>query len=79
MMTSVLERTQRQTARVDGMVTSALDSVDKVGGFVSNTVSKPVRQISAFVAAARAVVQSLNETAPRSPSAHRPGDHDPSA
>jgi methyl-accepting chemotaxis protein len=79
MMTSVLERTQRQTVRVDGMVTSALDSVDKVSGFVSNTVSKPVRQISAFVAAARAVVHSLNETAPHSPSAPGPGDHDPSA
>jgi hypothetical protein len=79
MMTSVLERTQRQTARVDGMVTSALDSVDKVGGFVADSVGKPVRRISALVAAARAVVQSLKATAPHSRLAPGPGNHDPSA
>ena len=78
-VTEIMGRAQRQTTRVDGMVTDVLDSVDKVGDFVANAVSKPVRQISALVASARAVVQSLNETAPRSHAAPGPGDPDPSA
>jgi len=76
-VTEILARAQKQTTRVDGLVTSVLDSVDKVGDYVSSAVSKPVRQVSAIVAAARAVVQSLNETAAQSQSA--PADHDPSA
>jgi hypothetical protein len=75
-LTGVLERTQRQTARVDGMVTNALDSVEKAGGFIDKAVKKPVRQISALVAAGRAIVQSLNATAPRSHSANGSGNHD---
>jgi len=78
-VTEILARAQKQTTRVDGLVTSVLDSVDKVGEYVSTAVSKPVRQVSAFVAAARAVVQSLNETAAQPHSAPDPGDPDPSA
>jgi methyl-accepting chemotaxis protein len=85
-LTEILARTQRQSTRVDGMVTTALDSVDKVGEFVAQAVSKPVRQISALVASARAVVQSLSETAPHSDpapgpsaSAPEPSDSDPLA
>jgi methyl-accepting chemotaxis protein len=78
-MTEMLSRAQRQTARVDGMVTTALDSVERVGGFLDKTVSKPVKQISALVAAGRAVVQSLNATSSRSHSSNGSGNHDPLA
>jgi hypothetical protein len=78
-VTEVLARTQRQTARVDGMVTTTLDSVERVGGFLDKAVSKPVRQISALVAAGRAVVQSLNATSSRSNPGNVSGNHDPLA
>jgi uncharacterized protein YoxC len=61
----ILERVQRQTTRVDSMFTGALDSVERVGEFVSNTVSKPMRQISALVASAKAIVETLSAPAPR--------------
>ena len=76
-VTDLLVKAQKQTTRVDGMVTSVLNTVDKAGEYVSSAVSKPARQISALLASARAVVQSLNETAARPQSA--PADHDPSA
>jgi methyl-accepting chemotaxis protein len=78
-VTDVLARTQRQTTRVDGMVTTMLDSVERVGGFVDKAVSKPVKQISALVAAGRAVVQSLSATATHPPSSNGSGNHDPLA
>jgi hypothetical protein len=49
--------------------------VEKVGGFVDKAVSKPVKQISALVAAGRAVVQSLSATSHHS-SSNGSGDHD---
>ena len=76
-VTEILARAQHQTSRVDGMVTTALDSVERVGGFLDKTVSKPVKQISALVAAGRAVVQSLNATSSRSHSSNGSGNHDP--
>jgi argininosuccinate lyase len=76
-VTEILARAQHQTSRVDGMVTTALDSVERVGGFLDKTVSKPVKQISALVAAGRAVVQSLNATSSRPHSSNGSGNHDP--
>ena len=64
----ILERVQRQTTRVDSMFTGALDSVERVGEFVSNTVSKPMKQISALVASAKAIVEVLSAPAPRTQS-----------
>jgi methyl-accepting chemotaxis protein len=78
-VTEIVARAQQQTSRVDGMVTSVLDSAERVGEFVSDRVSKPVRHISALVAAARAVVQSLSETAPRSHASSGSVDQGPSA
>ena len=78
-VTEMLARAQRQTSRVDGMVTTALDSVERAGGFLEKSVSKPVKQISALVAAGRAVVQSLNATSSRSHSSNGSGNHDPLA
>lgn len=75
MLNNVIDRTQRQTARVDGMVTNALNSVDKVGGFVADSVGKPVRRISALVAAGKAIVQSMRATASH-PNPAEPGNQD---
>jgi len=63
----ILTRLHYQTARIDGMVTDALDTVDRVGGYVTETVAKPVRQISGLVAAAKAIVDALNTPTPPAP------------
>jgi uncharacterized protein YoxC len=55
----ILERTRRQTDRVDGMTTDALDAVDRAGSFVAETVGRPVRQLAGLLAAAKAIVESL--------------------
>lgn len=66
-VTEILTRLHYQTARVDGMVTDALNTVDRVGGYVTETVAKPARQISGIVAAAKAVVDALNSPTPPNP------------
>ena len=68
----VLERIRKQTARIDGMFTSTLDAVDKAGAFLTETVSKPVRQLNGLLAALRAIVESLRASDPsyREPSIH---------
>lgn len=55
----LIARFRRQGARVDTMLTKIFDSVDRASGFMTVAVSKPVRQISAILASAKAVVESL--------------------
>jgi len=55
----IAERVRRQAARVDGMATDALDTVDRVGNFVNQAVSVPLRQVSGVVAAGRAIYDTL--------------------
>lgn len=55
----ILNRLQRQVIRIDAMCTSVLDTVDRAGSFVADTVSKPVRQLSGILSSVRAVVESL--------------------
>jgi phage-related protein len=74
----ILERVQRQTGRVDSMFTGALDSVDRAGEFISNTVSKPMRHISALVASARAIVEALSAPVPRAQSSMGSNNEDKS-
>lgn len=69
----VLDRLQVQAGRLDAMVTSVLDTVDRASAFVAETVSKPVRQISGLLASVKAVVESLR-TAESSRNVHTPGD-----
>ena len=55
----ILEKLRHQSDRVDGMVTSLLDGVDRAGGFVANFVTRPVKQVSGILATVKAVVDSL--------------------
>jgi len=59
----ILERTRRQTDRLDAMTTDALDAVDRAGSYVSDTVVRPVRQLAGLAAAAKAIVESLRNSA----------------
>ena len=61
----IADRVRVQTARVDGMTTSVLNSVDRVGGLISQAVAIPVRQISSVLAGVRAAVDTLRGPTPR--------------
>jgi hypothetical protein len=55
----ILDRVRKQSSRVDGMLTGTLDAVEKASVFVSETVTKPVRQLSGLLAALKAIIESL--------------------
>ncbi len=63
----VAQMARRQAERVDGMTTSFLNGVDRVGNFVNQAVDVPIRQASGVIAAVKAVVETL-----RSPASPRP-------
>ena len=69
----VLEHLRSQMGRVDAMVTSVLNTVDRAGVFVADTVNKPVRQLSGLLASVKAIVESLR-TDESSRHARTPGD-----
>jgi hypothetical protein len=72
----IVGRLQQQAARVDGMMTEVLNSVDKVGGIVSGVVSKPARQLFGIVASIKAVIETLRSPAPRGHSSRNSADRD---
>jgi hypothetical protein len=55
----LIERARRQGARMDTMMTRTLDTVDRAASFMTDTVAKPMRQLSAVMASAKAVVDTL--------------------
>ena len=77
------QKAHHQADRVNGMTTSFLNGVDRFGTFLNEAVHAPIRQVNGFVAAARAVVETLRsparpqaaagpETAARSDAGARP-------
>jgi hypothetical protein len=73
----ILDRVQRQTARIDTMLTLVLDSLDRAGGYVAGVVDKPVRQLAGAVAAIKAVVETLRKPSVGTGPAHHTGGNDP--
>jgi methyl-accepting chemotaxis protein len=69
-VTEISERARHQAGRVDFMLTSALDKVDRAGAIVNNTVTIPLRQVTGILAAVRAVVENLR--APQAPAPKPP-------
>jgi uncharacterized protein YoxC len=69
----VLDRVRVQTGRLDSMVSNVLDAVDRASVFVTESVSKPVRQISGLLASVKAIVESLR-TADSPRHVHTPDD-----
>jgi methyl-accepting chemotaxis protein len=58
-VTEILENVRKQSGRLDHMTSSFLDTVDRAGGFVSDVVSRPVRQISGILGVVKSVIESL--------------------
>lgn len=55
----IIVRAKRQASRIDTMFSGVLDKIDRASEFLADTVSKPMRQFSAFLASAKAVVEAL--------------------
>jgi ABC-type transporter Mla subunit MlaD len=74
----IIGRAQLQARRVDAMLSSLLDAVDRAGSLMADTVTKPMRQLSAFLASAKAVIESLRSTegATRAGANRASGDND---
>jgi methyl-accepting chemotaxis protein len=58
-VTEIVENVRKQSNRVDHMVSGVLDTADRAGGFVTDVVSKPMRQISGVLAFVKAIIESL--------------------
>jgi ElaB/YqjD/DUF883 family membrane-anchored ribosome-binding protein len=71
-VTEILDRVRKETGRVDAMFSGALDAVDQASLYVTQKVSKPVRQLSGLLASIKAIIQSLSDSAPsrREPIVH---------
>jgi ABC-type transporter Mla subunit MlaD len=73
----ILERVRTQTSRVDGMFTGTLDAVEKASVFVTETVAKPVRQLTGLLAGLKAIIESLRASERAANGAYREqGIHD---
>ena len=53
------ERVLEQANRMEEMFSRFLDGIDRVGEYVTETVNKPVRQVSGLLAAMKAIIESL--------------------
>ena len=76
--TEIIARARRQASRFDTMLSSLLDAVDRASAFMADAVAKPMRQLSAVLASAKAVVESLRNADPasRSQGGRAGGDDD---
>lgn len=60
----IVGRLQKQSLRIDGMLTKIFDGVDRATGFMTNSVTKPMRQLAGLLASAKAVVEALRNDVP---------------
>lgn len=72
----ILEKVQRQSSRIDTMMTGFLNSVDRAGTFINDVVSAPVRQLNAIASAARAIFSALTSRSPEPAATHAAADKD---
>ena len=75
----IVDRVRRQASRLDTMLSNLLDAVERASAFMADAVAKPMRQISAILASAKAVIESLRTADPaaaRAQSNRANGDND---
>jgi methyl-accepting chemotaxis protein len=73
----IMQRVNQQTKRLDAMLTTGLNAVERAGDVVESTVAKPVRQLNGILAAIRAVVETYCSDVPRHRSNPSNADNDP--
>lgn len=59
----ITDRIRKQAERMDAMTSNTLDGIEKAGHILNVAVNTPVKQVSGFVAAARAVLNALRQPA----------------
>ena len=57
--TEILGRVHRQTSRVDTIITGVIDNIEYASAVVADAITRPVRQISAMLASAKAFLTVL--------------------
>ncbi len=74
----IIARLRGQASRLDALATSLLDGVDRASNFMADTVTKPVRQVSAILSSIKAAVEALRtvDPGPRSQPGQAHGDND---
>ena len=55
----ILDKLRHQCSRLDGMISSVFDAVDRASHFVTETVARPVHQLSGILSTAKSIVDSL--------------------
>jgi uncharacterized protein YoxC len=77
--TEIVHKVNTQSTRIDGMVTSALDTLDNAAVVVVENINKPVRQLSGVLAAIKAVVEVLGTSHAAQTASHASEDRDSGA
>jgi hypothetical protein len=74
----MIARARMQAERFDSMVSDALDAMDRAGALLADCIDKPLRQLVALLAAAKAVIEALHNFVPaqRSRANRAAGDGD---
>jgi len=63
-VSEIMERVNRQTKRLDAMLTTGLDSVEHTAVVIETAVAKPVRQANGVLAAIKAIVETYRAPLP---------------
>jgi uncharacterized protein YoxC len=58
----ILESLRQQSKRLDTMLSTVLDAVDRACGFLTVAVSKPARKLSGLLAFVKAIIVSLSSS-----------------
>jgi hypothetical protein len=61
----IMDRITAQSIRMDSMLSSIFDGVDRATGFMTDSVAKPMRQVAGLLASAKAVIESLRSDYPQ--------------
>lgn len=72
----ITEHLRRQASRVDAMLTSFFDSLDRAGGRVTDAVNVPLRQLSAIAAGLKAAFGAFRTSHPEPRQINAPAGDD---
>ena len=62
----IMQRVNRQSERLDAMLTTGLNSVERAGVVLETAIAAPVRQANGIVAAIKAMISTYQATDPKS-------------
>jgi methyl-accepting chemotaxis protein len=75
--TEIMARVNRQSQRLDGMLTNGLDAVERAGQVVETAVAAPIRQANGIMAAIKAMIETYRSSGSRPSPVYPNADIDP--